>query len=462
MAKTIWAGEALLPDGWASAVLVQLDPSGAITRVATGQAPSDAQATWSVDLLLPGIANVHSHAHQRAMAGMAERAQGDGAPRDSFWTWREAMYRYLGRLTPPQLEAIAAQLYVEMLKAGYTCVGEFQYLHHGVDGQPYAQRAEMTLRCYRAARQAGIAFCALPVLYHYGGFGEAPSSAAQARFINSLDDYLALVDATRDALTDDADAHLGMAPHSLRAVSPTLLTGMLEAREVLGDGPVHLHIAEQQDEVRACVDWSGKRPVQWLLDRYPVDGQWCLIHATHMSEEESVALAETGARVGLCPTTEANLGDGLFDAPSYQAAGGRWAIGSDSNVSVDPVEELRWLEYGQRLKLQARNVMAEEAGSTGATLYAQAARDGSAVCGRLAGAIAPGMRGDFIALDGAHPRLAGARGDQWLDRWLFSGNTPLVSDVWVGGQQVVSAGHHLDEEQIADRFCSVMAELAST
>ncbi|MEM9386175.1 MAG: formimidoylglutamate deiminase [Pseudomonadota bacterium] len=462
MAKTIWAGEALLPDGWACAVSVRLDDAGAITEVTTGQAPGEAQATWSVDVLLPGIANLHSHAHQRAMAGMAERAQGDRAAEDSFWTWREAMYRYLGRLTPPQLEAIAAQLYVEMLKAGYTCVAEFQYVHHAGDGQPYAQRAEMTLRCYRAARAAGIAFCALPVLYCYGGFAEAPTSGAQARFVNSLDDYLVLVEQTRRALIHDADAHFGLAPHSLRAVSPALLTRMLEARQALGDGPVHVHIAEQQAEVRACVDWCGERPVQWLLERYPVDRQWCLIHATHMIKSESEALAAAGARVGLCPTTEANLGDGMFDAPTYQGAGGRWGIGSDSNICVDPVEELRWLEYGQRLRLQARNVMAQEGSSTGAALYGQAARDGSAACGRLAGAIAPGMRGDFVALDGDHPRLAGARGDLWLDRWLFSGNDSLVMDVWVGGRQVVSAGRHADEEPIADRFRSVMAELATT
>ncbi len=457
---TIWASEALLPDGWASAVSCRLDEHGSIAEVRTGQAA--AQATWRVDVLLPGMANVHSHAHQRAMAGLAEHAHPDPAARDSFWTWRESMYRYLGQLGPDAMEAIGAQLYVEMLKAGYTAVGEFQYLHHDPDGQPYAQRAELTFRCHAAARQAGIAICTLPVLYRYGGFGDAPAQPSQGRFLNTLDEYLLLLEQVAEALGADPDATYGVAPHSLRAVSPALLQELLDACEAHPSAPVHIHIAEQQREVDECLAWCGQRPVERLLAHHGVDARWCLIHATHMSAQETRALAESGACVGLCPSTEANLGDGLFDARSYLTHGGRWAIGSDSNVSVSPVEELRWLEYGQRLRYQARNVMGDSERGTGAALFAHAAREGNAALARAAGTISVGQRADLIALDGSHPRLVGARGDGWLDRWVFSGNDPLVQHVWVGGRPVVTDGHHPREAAIAERFRRVMASLINS
>ncbi|MCV6605494.1 MAG: formimidoylglutamate deiminase, partial [Porticoccaceae bacterium] len=393
--NTLFANSVLLPDGWASDVEIDIADSGDIAAVRVDVVNSTAhRLSGSV---LPGMPNLHSHAHQRAMVGLAEKA---GASQDSFWTWREAMYAYLGKMQPEQLQAVSAQLYVEMLKFGYTNVAEFQYLHHDGDGSPYSSPAEMTLRCLQGARDAGIGITLLPVLYRYAGFGGQQPVAGQKRFLNDADGFLNIVAELHKATAADANATVGVAPHSLRAVTPELLGDVLAGFK---QGPVHIHIAEQIPEVEACLAWSGKRPVEWLLERFEVDSRWCLIHATHLIETEIAELAHSGAVAGICPTTEANLGDGIFSTANYLFWGGRFGIGSDSQVSVNPAEELRWLEYAQRLTSNGRNVLAAEAGaSTGRTLFDGALAGGAQACGRNIGKIEAGCRADFVVLDNNH------------------------------------------------------------
>ena len=453
MTTTLWAAAALLPDGWASSVEISIDAQGNVDRVETG---IDAGNRERIGLLIPAIPNVHSHAHQRAMAGLGERA---GDSDDSFWTWRQVMYHYLERIRPEHLQHIAAQLYLEMLKSGYSAVGEFQYLHHGIDGRAYDNRAEMSLQCLEAARRVGIGFTALPVLYRYGGFGEAEPLDGQKRFLNDADGFGDIVVALQQASREDPNSAVGIAPHSLRAISADLLS------DVIGntDQPaaIHLHIAEQTKEVEDCLAWSGQRPIDWLYDRFDVDANWCLIHATHMTDTETLRLANSGCCAGLCPTTEANLGDGLFNAVPYLEQKGRWAIGSDSHISIDPVEELRWLEYGMRLERRRRNLLVSaETRHTGRNLVDGALAGGAQACGRRLGRIEAGCRADFIVLDETHPRLYGRSGDALLDSWIFSGNDNLVRDVYVGGLKVIDNGHHADEDEIARNYRNTIDELA--
>ncbi|MCP4329229.1 MAG: formimidoylglutamate deiminase [Alphaproteobacteria bacterium] len=451
---TILCARALLPDGWADDVAVTFDDDGDIATVQPGASGGERIAGAA----LPGVPNLHSHAHQRAMAGLAERS-GDSA--DSFWTWREVMYGMLERLTPDQLEAIAAQLYLEMLKSGYTSVAEFQYLHHGPDGEPYDDVAEMSLRTLSAARMVGIGFTALPVLYQYGGFGAAAAQPGQRRFLNDASRFLDIVRRLRAASADDANTAVGIALHSLRAITAELLDDVLAGFDADGSGPVHIHIAEQKKEVADCLDWSGQWPVDWLLNHFAIDRRWCLVHATHMTDDETRGLAQSGAVAGLCPTTEANLGDGFFNARPFLESGGRFGIGSDSQISVSPVEELRWLEYGQRLALHARNVLAGgPRRSTGSTIFTGAIAGGAQACGRKVGAIASGYRADLIVVDSGDPLLYGRTDNALLDSWIFSGNRNLVRDVFVGGKQVIRDGCHHDEAKIADRFRRTLDQLA--
>ncbi|HSR43385.1 MAG TPA: formimidoylglutamate deiminase, partial [Longimicrobiales bacterium] len=345
------ADRALLPGGWARDVLLEVDGEGVLARVAPDGA-ADAERIPGV--VLPGVPNLHSHAFQRGMAGVAERR---GPDRDTFWSWRETMYRFLGRLGPDDVQAIAAQLYVEMLGAGYTSVAEFHYLHHGPDGTPYEDRAEISLRLVEAAREAGIGLTLLPAVYTAGGFGGRPPEDGQRRFLLDEEGALGLLEALRPRADDDPRLGLGLALHSLRAVPPNTLAAAVEAALGLDPTmPIHIHVAEQEREVEACLAWSGARPVAWLLDHAPVSRGWCLVHCTHLSDAEVERLAASGAVVGLCPTTEANLGDGIFPLADFLGSGGRFGIGSDSHVSVSPVEELRWLEYAQRLLRRERNV----------------------------------------------------------------------------------------------------------
>ena len=400
-------------------------------------------------LRLPGIPNIHSHAFQRAMAGMAER---QGASRDSFWTWRERMYQFAGRLTPDSLRDVATQLYAEMLEAGYTAVCEFHYLHHQPDGQPYADPAAMSRALVDAAREAGIRLTLLPVLYMRGGFDGRALSERQRRFGHELDAYARLVESLLPL--EDATLRIGLALHSLRAVPPEAMRELLAARPG-GDGrPLHIHIAEQVLEVEECVALRGARPVQWLLANARVDADWTLVHATHLSPDEVAGLAASGAVAGLCPTTEANLGDGLFPLRSYLDRGGRIGVGSDSNVSVSPVEELRWLEYGQRLQARARNIAADAAmPGTGARLVHAAVAGGRQSVGQA------GQEDDLVQLDADSPWLCGVRADDLQDRFVFAGNASLVREVRVAGRVVVSDGRHPRRDAIAARFRRTMAQL---
>ncbi|MEM1207231.1 MAG: formimidoylglutamate deiminase [Acidobacteriota bacterium] len=437
---------------WLEDAILEVDDDGTVAAVGPRGQAAEAQP---LGVVVPGVPNLHSHAHQRAMAGLAERTGPRG--RGSFWTWRELMYRHLEAMTPDDLEAIAAQLYVEMLEAGFTAVGEFQYLHHGPGGQPYEDPAEMTLRCLAAARAVGMGFTALPVLYAHGGFGGRPAGEGQRRFLCDLDLFHRIVDRLRTEIRPGAEG-IGVAPHSLRAVTGEHLSRLLE--DIDSDLPIHLHIAEQVREVEDCLAWSGTRPLRWLLDHVGVDRRWCLIHATHLDDGELADLATSGAVAGLCPVTEANLGDGLFRAAEFTAAGGGFGIGSDSHISVSPVEELRWLEYGQRLTSLGRNVLAGGPGrSTGRRLLAAALEGGAQACGRPIGTLEVGRRGDWLVLDDLHPLLACRRGDELLDSWIFSGNAPCVREVWVGGRRVVADGRHRDRGPVAARFLETLRRL---
>ncbi len=455
--RSFFAPWALLPQGWCRDVRIAVDAAGWITAVETEA--EAARAERLAGPLLPGMPNLHSHAFQRAMAGLAERA---GGGEDSFWTWREVMYGFLARIAPEEVEAIAAQLYVEMLKGGYTAVGEFHYLHHGPDGQPYVDRAEMARRTLAAAAESGIGITQLPVLYGYGGFGGQPAGPGQRRFLNSPEEILGIIAALRDSHADDPQVAVGLAPHSLRAVTEASLTAALQGLTAMApEAPVHIHIAEQTKEVEDCLAWSGQRPVAWLMAHLPVDRRWCLIHATHMQAEETQALAASGAVAGLCPTTEANLGDGIFDALTYREAGGVWGIGSDSHISTGAIEELRWFEYGQRLIHRRRNLLTgdAEAPHTGAWLYRQALAGGAQALGRPIGALAVGRRADFLVLDGEHPLLACRSGDAWLDALVFAGNANPIRDVFVGGRHLVAEGRHQAEERIQERYRAALKTL---
>ena len=451
------AAHALLPAGWAEDVLFEWDASGMLT-VARADAGAPEGTPHAAGVVVPGMPNLHSHAFQRAFAGLAEYRGTSHA--DSFWTWRDLMYRFALRVSPEQLEAIATRLYVEMLQVGYTAVCEFHYLHHDPHGQPYADPAEMALRLLAAARRAGIGLTLLPVLYQHGGFGEQATRADQRRFINRTDELLAIAQRLRAA-----GATVGVAPHSLRAVGPRALHELVSATHAADPlAPIHLHIAEQQQEVDDCLAWSGTRPVAWLLDHAPVDARWCLVHATHLDAGERSALAATGAVAGLCPSTEANLGDGLFDAAAWQALGGAWGIGSDSHASVDAAEELRWLEYGQRLALQRRNVLATHARPQVAdTLWLAAVDGGARASGRAIAGLQPGEQADMVVLD-ARGVLAGLAPAQQLAAHVFAPQgRSSVRDVWVGGvRRVVDGAHGLASSSVADFVTARAALLAES
>ncbi|MEE8365612.1 MAG: formimidoylglutamate deiminase [Gammaproteobacteria bacterium] len=451
MALKLWSASALLATGWVEDVEITVDQSGNIAQISCGVPYQDGERAG---VMIPGVPNVHSHAHQRAMAGLGECAGQSGEQaKDSFWIWRKVMYRYLERIQPEHLHHIAAQLYLEMLKSGYTCVGEFQYLHHDVDGNAYDNRAEMSLQCMQAAGEVGLGFTALPVLYRYGGFGSADPLPEQKRFLNHADDFIRIVETLQNESKHDNNTSVGIAPHSLRAVNQELLQQVIDQCGVDNLAAIHIHIAEQTKEVDACLAWSQERPVQWLFDHFDVDQKWCLIHATHTTADETELMAQSGCIAGLCPTTEANLGDGLFNAIDYLDANGRWAIGSDSHISIDPVEELRWLEYGQRLLTHRRNLLGSASQvNTGRNLLEGALRGGAQACGRNIGSIEEGFRADFVVLDDEHPRLYGRTRDALLDSWIFSGNQNLVRDVYVGGRKVIDNGHHADEDKIARNY----------
>lgn len=439
----LWFAEALLDTGWARGVRLTL-AAGRIAAIETDVARDGSDEVHAV--ALPGLPNLHSHAFQRAMAGLTETR---GPAADSFWSWRDLMYRFVDRLTPDDLEAIAALAYAEMLEAGFTRVGEFHYLHHDLDGTPYADLAEMAARIAAAADATGIGLTLLPVFYAYSGFGRQPPTHGQRRFVNNLDTILRLVEASRSAVKPLPDAVVGLAPHSLRAVDIEYHFNNLDTIS----GPIHIHVAEQVKEVEDCLAWSGARPVELLLDRARVDARWCLVHATHMTPDETRRLAVSGAVAGLCPITEANLGDGLFPASGYLAAGGAFGVGSDSNVLIDAAEELRLLEYGQRLATRARNVFADGPGaSTGAALYRGALKGGAQALGVEAG-LKPGVSADIVSLSGE-----GRAGDGHLDAWIFARGRK-VGSVWRAGRKVVADGRHVARAAIEARYRASLARL---
>lgn len=442
---------ALTPQGWQKDVTIRLDAHGIIESVTV----SSKDGNHINGIAIPAMPNVHSHAHQRLMLGLAERA-GPGA--DSFWTWREVMYGFALRLSPEDLEAVAAQLYVEMLKSGFSVVGEFQYLHHQPDGTPYDEPAELSLRCFSAAEQAGIAITLLPTLYNFGGFGRQPPVAGQRRFINGAERYLQIHETLRAVCANHPLRRLGISPHSLRAVTADLLKTVIDGIDP--KSPVHIHVAEQTKEVDDCLAWCGQRPVELMLDSFDVSQHWTVIHATHMTEAETERLAKSGAIAGLCPTTEANLGDGIFPADRFLKAGGAIAIGSDSHITVSPAEDLRMLEYSQRLRDRTRNALASGPGqSTGRTLFEAALKGGASSMTQPAGAIAPGYRADITVLDADYPALIGRSGDGLLDTWIFSSGNAAVKDVFVAGKHVVKDRHHFNEDQIANNFRAAVKRL---
>ena len=444
VADRLWTAQ-----GWAGDVRVSIDDRGYLASTAMGEA--ERLGHW----VLPGMPNLHSHAFQRAMAGLAERK---GRSDDSFWTWRETMYAFAAAIGPDELQAIAAQLYVEMLKSGYTQVCEFHYLHHQPDGTPYAQPEAMSLALIEAAREAGITLTLLPVLYMSGGFDGRALTSRQRRFGHDDSAYLRLLETLQKHAHEKL--RVGIALHSLRAVPEDAMRNVL-ASDAAKHCPIHIHIAEQLGEVQDCLATRGARPVEWLLDHANVDARWTLVHATHLSSGEASRLARSGAVAGLCPTTEANLGDGLFPLADYLDAHGTLGVGSDSHISVSPVEELRWLEYGQRLSSCHRNIAARRQGdSVGETLWSAALRGGALASGLPIGELRAGARADLLVLDDRAALLAARDEHAVIDSFLFAGNVPLVRDVMVGGEWVVRHFVHRDEERIAARYRSTMERLA--
>ncbi len=456
----LYATSALLVDGWAKDVLLDIE-KGRLSGLKTGVRNVPAGAQRLGGPVIPGMANLHSHAFQRGFAGCSEQR---GPAQDSFWTWREVMYGFLSLLSPRQMQAIAEQLYVEMLKAGYTSVGEFHYVHHDPNGAPYANFTETSDRVIAAATTSGIAITHLPVLYAHAGFGAMAPTRRQARFINDAEGFARLVQSLNSRYADTPGVRIGAAPHSLRAADPSLIRTAVDvlSRED-ATAPVHIHIAEQRKEVDECIAAHGARPVEWLYDNVDVDRRWCLIHATHVTETERERIATSDAVVGLCPTTEANLGDGIFPALEYLRNGGHIGIGSDSNVSVSPIEELRLLEYGQRLVKRRRALLASESQrSVGSFLYQHAARAGARALGRGTGSLAPGGVADLVVVDDQLPALVHKAEDLLLDAMVFAGNLNPVRDVMVGGVWRVVDGRHPDERRILDRYERTIAEIASS
>lgn len=460
----LFAQDALLPTGWARNVLLRWNAQGRLQQV---QTDIDLQALGA-DMLarthkaagpvIPGMPNLHSHAFQRGFAGLTEFR---GQAQDSFWSWRNLMYGFANRLTPQALEAIATWLYLEMLEAGYTSVCEFHYVHHDMGGKPYANDAELSLALLRAAEKTGMGMTLLPVLYQTSGFGGQPAREDQARFIRSTDNMLSLLERLSVAVKAQ-NAVLGLAPHSLRAVPPQSLSASVAGlHALLPDAPVHIHIAEQTQEVEDCLAWSGMRPVQWLLEHATVDHRWCLIHATHMTLDEYASAARSKAVAGICPTTEANLGDGIFDMPLWLQHGGRWGVGSDSHATVNAAEELLMLEYSQRLHLRQRNVLGNARQPQVATaMTLQAVAGGAQAAGRAIAGLAAGQQADFVVLDAQHVALAGLPAESAHAGHVFASHRSCaIAEVWVAGKQQVASGRHALHESAKQGFIQARTEL---
>jgi formimidoylglutamate deiminase len=449
--STLWFETALLPSGWARRVRLGVE-AGLISELKADVDPRAGDTRGAI--ALPGLPNVHSHAFQRGMAGLTEY-RGDG--QDDFWSWRALMYRFLDRLTPDDVRAISAQAFAEMLEGGFTRVGEFHYLHHDPAGAPYANLAEMADQIAAAAGETGIGLTLLPVYYRQSNFGGAPALPGQRRFLSDPERFARLVEASRRSIAGLSDANLGIAPHSLRAVTPEDLAAITP---LAAGGPIHIHAAEQTREVDDCLAWCGRRPVEWLLDEAGVDARWCLVHATHLTAAETARLAASGAVAGLCPITEANLGDGVFPAEAYLAADGAMAVGTDSNILIDAAQELRGLEYAQRLTRRARNVLATPAEtSTGRRLFDAALAGGARALGVSGAGLDLGASADIVGLDPDDLSLAGRAGDKLLDGWIFAGGARAVSRVWRRGELVVEGGRHVEAARIAAAYRGTLQRL---
>jgi formimidoylglutamate deiminase len=447
----LWFETALLPSGWARRVRLGVE-RGRISDVATDVDARAGDARGAI--ALPGLANVHSHAFQRGMAGLTEYR---GDAQDDFWSWRALMYRFLDRLTPGDVRAISAQAFAEMLAGGFTRVGEFHYLHHDPAGAPYANLGEMADQIAAAAGETGIGLTLLPVYYRQSNFGGAQALPGQRRFLNDPDRFARLVEASRRAITALPDANLGVAPHSMRAVTPADLVAIAP---LAAGGPIHIHAAEQTREVEDCLAWCGRRPVEWLLDEAGVDARWCLVHATHLTAAETAGLAASGAVAGLCPVTEANLGDGVFPADAYLGAGGAMAVGTDSNILIDAAQELRALEYAQRLTKRARNVLATpDAPSTGRRLFDSALAGGARALGIADAGLQLGASADIVELNAGDLALVGRLGDKLLDGWIFAGGTRAIERVWRRGKLVVEHGRHVEAERIGAAYRATLERL---
>jgi len=443
----IWAKNALTPSGWQSHVLVDIDATGKIVSLqnSVGNPPHDAQ---QVEVLLPAMANLHSHAFQRAMAGLAERSAGTG--QDSFWSWRDWMYRFLQILQPEDLQAIAAMVQMQMLQAGFAAVAEFHYLHHQTGGQPYECPAEMSQRIMAAAAESGIGLTLLPVLYQVGGCDGRPLAGGQLRFGCQVEQYLELHrEGAKFLNLLPPDCRIGVAPHSLRA---TTVEGLQQAVELAATDPIHLHLAEQVAEVEELIACRGRRPVEWLFDHFNPTNQWCLIHCTQLLPHEITSIAQSQAVVGLCPITEANLGDGIFPAVEFLRQGGRWGIGSDSNVRISLTEELRILEYSQRLRDRNRLVIAAPEFSNGRVLYQSALAGGSQALGRESGSLTVGNWADLVSLSLDRLDPIQTVDDQLLDRWIFVNGDQGVDRVWSAGRLLVQGGIHIHRETIEQKY----------
>lgn len=454
--RKIHCRHVLTADGWADDMVLGVDTFGQISSMVSGKAcDSDSHLNGPV---IPGMPNLHSHGFQRMIAGMTGERSAAG---DSFWGWREAMYRLANRISAQQIEDCMAWVYSEMLTAGFTSCAEFHYLHHRPDGKAYEQRAETSLRVLAAADTSGMPVTLLPVYYNVSGFGAQSAGEGQRRFGNDPEAFMEIYESIGKAIKPTDHHRLGFAPHSLRAVPADHLAFLLDALSSQAV-PVHIHIAEQQGEVDDCLEFNGARPLEWLLGNAAVNENWCLVHATHMSDSERRTAAGSGAVAGLCPTTEADLGDGFFETRQWIDAGGVFGIGSDSNVRVSVSEELRLLEYTERLKSQQRNVLQDEHMSCGRFLYQHAARAGAQALGQDVGAISVGNRADLVELEDEHPHLQGRQGDPVLDSLVFAGGKEFVRSVWSAGKQVVHQGQHVDADRLKNRYLDVVKDLFPT
>ena len=454
--QTYFIKKALLSQGWAKNVRLGVDDKGLIVSLQTNVLAE--QDDHRLGLVIPGLVNCHSHAFQRAMAGLTEYQV---SPTDTFWSWRKTMYRFANLVSPEDLQDIASYLYLEMIKQGYTSVAEFHYVHHQPNGKPYSSVSQLSQSVINAANIAGINLTLLPVLYMNAGFGDQALLDDQKRFGNSVDSYLALHDEATRYCSHQSQHSVGMALHSLRAVPASSMTEVISHfKDRAHSCPIHIHIAEQTQEVEQSIKALGKRPVEWLLDKYDIDKQWCLIHATHMTPKETAQVAKSGATVVICPTTEANLGDGLFPLRQYLDDGGQIAIGSDGNTCTNPMEELRWLEYGQRLLSRTRNVASDDRERhTGTNLYSHCLEGGARSIGQKTGALKLGGRADLIVLDDNSADLANIAADSILDVLIFGTSQSLIKDVMVNGTWKITNYHHADEERIRNTFISATKAL---